>query len=149
MGRPPAMTTIAAAVRLRRRRSLPGDGLARSVGILGRCAGLWLTMDDQKNAPKTAEGQTVELWTELPEEVAGWVADAASRFHVSRSEIIQRAVEHFLGHVKDVSAAIEQRELEPDSTLDWGHAKKTLEHAHCPYDNCPFAGDCPVEVCPL
>jgi hypothetical protein len=106
-------------------------------------------MDDQKDQPTTAEGPTVELWTELPEGVAGWVADAAARFHVSRSEIIRRAVEHFLGHVEEVRGAIERRERESDPTVDWGHAKKTLEHAHCPYDKCPFAGDCPVDVCPL
>ena len=97
----------------------------------------------------TADSQPVELWTELPEDLAGWVTDAAARFHVSRSEIIRRAVEHFLGHVEEVSVAIRQGESDSASKPDWGHAKRTLEHAHCPYDNCPFAGDCPAEVCPL
>jgi hypothetical protein len=106
-------------------------------------------MDEQKNRPTTEEGPTVELWAELPEGVAGWVTDAAARFHVSRSEIIRRAVEHFLGHVEEVKVLIERREREPDSKIDWGHAKKTLEHAQCPYENCPFSGDCPVDVCPL
>lgn len=108
-----------------------------------------VTMDEQKNRPTTEEGPTVELWAELPEGVAGWVTDAAARFHVSRSEIIRRAVEHFLGHVEEVKVLIERREREPDSKIDWGHAKKTLEHAQCPYENCPFSGDCPVDVCPL
>jgi hypothetical protein len=118
-------------------------------GICGRRAWLLLLMDQPTNDPKTAEGQKVEVYTELPESVAGWIADAASRFNLSRSEIIQRAVEHFLGHVEEVRVAIEQRELDSAPALDWGHAKETMEKAHCPYDNCPFAGDCPVDVCPL
>jgi predicted transcriptional regulator len=97
----------------------------------------------------STESQSVELWTELPENLAGWVTDAASRFHVSRSEIIRRAVEHFLGHVEEVQIAIDERRSEPRATPDWGRAKQTLEKAHCPYEGCPFAGDCPVEVCPL
>lgn len=96
----------------------------------------------------STESQSVELWTELPENLAGWVADAASRFHVSRSEIIRRAVEHFLGHVEETKAVIE-RERGSDQAPDWGRAKQTLEKAHCPYEDCPFTGDCPVEVCPL
>ena len=95
------------------------------------------------------ENQAVELWTQLPEDLAGWVADAASRFHVTRSEIIRRAVEHFLGHVEEVSVAVRQAESAAASTPDWGHAKHTMEKANCPYDDCPFAGDCPVDVCPL
>jgi Arc/MetJ-type ribon-helix-helix transcriptional regulator len=106
-------------------------------------------MDQPRDDHIHAEAQMVELYTELPESVAGWIADAASRFHVSRSEIIRRAVEHFLGHVEEVRVAIEQRERSSELPLDWGQAKRTMEQAHCPYGDCPFAGDCPVDVCPL
>lgn len=106
-------------------------------------------MDTPTPDPETAQGPKVELYTELPESVAGWIADAAARFHVSRSEIIQRAVEHFLGHVEEVKVAIEQRERGSEAMPDWGRAKETFEKANCPYENCPFAGDCPVDVCPL
>ena len=89
------------------------------------------------------------MYTELEEETAGWVADAASRFNVTRSEIIQRALEHYLGHVEEVRVAFEQHQQHGDPAVDWHRAKQTLRKAHCPYDNCPFADDCPAEVCPL
>ena len=106
-------------------------------------------MDHSKSDSRSAEGRRVEVCAELPENLAGWISDAASRFQISRSEIIQRAVEHFLGHVQEVKVAIERQELGSRQSADWGQAKRTMEQAHCPYDNCPFSGDCPVDVCPL
>jgi len=52
----------------------------------------------------------VEFCTDLPEEIAGWVSDAARRLDVTRSEIVQRAVEHYLGHFDEVRVAFEQRQ---------------------------------------
>jgi predicted DNA-binding protein len=106
-------------------------------------------MKDRRNNP-TVEGNIVmEMHTELPEEIVGWITDAASRFNVTRSEIIQRAVEHYLGHVEEVRVAFEQREQHHDPVVDWHQAKQTMQGVHCPYEDCPFSGDCPVEICPL
>ena len=91
----------------------------------------------------------MELRTELPEEIVGWVGDAARRFEVTRSELIQRAVEHYLGHMDEVKAEFEQRKIDRESGVDWSTAKETLRKAHCRYDHCPYAEDCPADVCPL
>ncbi len=87
--------------------------------------------------------------TEISDETAGWVIDAASRFNVTRSEIVERALEHYLGHENEMRATFQRRQQQPAPEVDWAHAKETLRKAHCPFNDCPFAGDCPGDVCPL
>ena len=100
--------------------------------------------------PMNTKGDAVvEFYTELSDETAGWVADAASRFNVTRSEIIQRALEHYLRHVDEIRGAVVQRQQTGAKPVDWERARKTLRKANCPYDSCPFEDDCPGDVCPL
>jgi hypothetical protein len=86
---------------------------------------------------------------EVPDEIAGWVDDAARRFEVTPSEIIQRALEHYLGHVSDVAVVHERRRQVAPSGVDWELARKTLKRANCTFDHCPFEDDCPAEICAL
>ena len=90
-----------------------------------------------------------ELRADLPEEIVGWVGDAARRFEVTRSELIQRALEHYLGHMDEVKAEFEQRQADREPGVDWSKAKETLKKANCQFDSCPFSENCPVEVCRL
>jgi len=90
-----------------------------------------------------------ELRTELPEELVGWVGDAARRFEVTRAEIVRRALEHYLRHMNDVGAEFNQRREISGREVDWREAKSTLRRSNCPFDNCPYADDCPAEVCRL
>lgn len=90
-----------------------------------------------------------ELVAQIADETAGWVADAAKRFNVTRSEIIERALEHYLGHADELQAAFEQRQQHRAPDVDWARARKTMRKSHCPFDDCPFADDCPGDLCPL
>ncbi len=91
----------------------------------------------------------MEMRTELPEEIVGWVGDAARRFDVTRAEIVQRALEHYLGHMDEVKVEFEQRPKDRDHEVDWDQAKQTLKKANCHFEKCPYEGDCPAEVCRL
>jgi hypothetical protein len=106
-------------------------------------------MSNFKDDSEAANRAVVEMYAELPAETAGWLSDAASRFNVDRSVIVQRAVEHYLAHVEEVKDAFDQRSEPRSAERDWQRAMETLERANCPYEECPFQGDCPADVCAL
>jgi predicted DNA-binding protein len=71
----------------------------------------------------------------------------ARRFSSSRGEIARRALEHYVRHVEELEIA---HMASPETGRpDWGAIKAMLCNASCPYQDCPFAGACPVDVCPL
>jgi predicted transcriptional regulator len=86
---------------------------------------------------------------DLPEELLQRVDEEARRFNRSRVEIVGRAVAHYLEHVTEVQVAYEGSRESGNRDADWSAIKETLQEARCPYDDCPFADGCPVELCPL
>jgi len=91
----------------------------------------------------------VEMRTELPEEIVGWLSDAAVRFNVTRSEIVQRALEQYLGNVAHVQAAYDQHHQKRFGDAAAQSSGTHHKKADCPYEQCPFEDACPGEVCPL
>ena len=86
---------------------------------------------------------------ELPDKLLQLIDSAAQHFNQDRCEIVRRAVEHYLEHVEEVRTVLAVRAPEPTAPTDWGAVKDVLQKSHCAFDNCPFAGDCFVELCPL
>ncbi len=91
----------------------------------------------------------VELRTELPEEIVGWLSDAASRFNVTRSEIVQRALEQYLGSMAQVQATYDQSRQTRGADAAPHRPDTHHKKANCPYQECPFEDACPGESCPL
>ena len=86
---------------------------------------------------------------DLPEKLAREVDEIARQFDQSLSEIVERAVAQFARGVAEARAAANARRAYTVGEPDWGTVKRTLQEAACPFADCPFSGDCPVEVCPL
>lgn len=70
---------------------------------------------------------------------------AATVLGTTRSEIVERALRHYLDHLEEV------RSHEPAGagSVDWAAARRTMIASRCAYPQCPHAGDCPIELCPL
>jgi hypothetical protein len=90
-----------------------------------------------------------DLRAVVSDELAGWVADAARRFDLTRSEIVELALEHYLRHVDGARVVRDRRSGVPPAAVDWEQAKQTVTSAKCTYELCPFDHDCPAEVCAL
>jgi hypothetical protein len=91
----------------------------------------------------------MELRAELPDELAGWVHDAARRFNVEPSVIIHRALEHYLRHmaqVRDASRAQSGHRRVAIHARDGGPSQKG---EYCPFPECPYENGCPGEICAL
>ena len=86
----------------------------------------------------------IELRTELPEEMVGWLSDAANRFNVTRSDIVRRALEQYLANMGRVEAEALRRPSNQTFSGHHGHRKDD-----CPYQQCPFEERCPGSACPL
>lgn len=91
----------------------------------------------------------MELRTELPEEIVGWVSDAARRFNVTHSEIVHRALELYLGRVEEIRVASERRRQPKEQPADVPREHKFGKKEDCPYADCPFGNACPGETCSL
>ena len=91
----------------------------------------------------------MELHAELPDELAGWVHDAARRFNVEPSVIIHRALEHYLRHmaqVRDATRAHHAHRRTAGHGPGGSHGRKKED---CPYQKCPYEHGCPGEFCAL
>jgi hypothetical protein len=91
----------------------------------------------------------MELRTELPDEIVGWVADAARRFNVSPSAIVHRALEHYLRHMAECRDASEKIRRHRPPRADATNANSGTKKTDCPFPQCPFGDACPSEVCSL
>jgi hypothetical protein len=94
-------------------------------------------------------GLMPQFTVDLSERLLREVEETAREFHQSPSEIVERALERFVKSLGEVRAVSASRPADAPNQADWGAVKHTLREAACPYQDCPFAGDCPVEVCPL
>jgi hypothetical protein len=90
-----------------------------------------------------------QLDAEVSAELLQLIDTAAAHFNQNREEIVRRAVTHYLEHVEEVQAVLAAREAGPGAPTDWGAVKNVLQKSHCAFDNCPFIGDCWVDLCPL
>jgi hypothetical protein len=90
-----------------------------------------------------------QLDAEVSAELLEMIDTAAEHFNQDRGEIVRRAVNHYLEHVEEVQAVLAARNPEPTKPTDWGAVKNVLQKSHCAFDNCPFIGDCWVDLCPL
>jgi hypothetical protein len=90
-----------------------------------------------------------QVSAELPQELLTLIDDAARDLHKSREEIVQRALEHYARHVAEVMTTVDDGRADRRVTADWAAAKQVFQETKCPYDECPFVGECPPELCPL
>ncbi len=90
-----------------------------------------------------------QFTADLPEELLRDVEQIAQQFDQSPAEITERALAQFVRSLGEVRAAAVARRAATPAEADWGAVKHTLLDARCPFAGCPFALDCPVEVCPL
>ena len=90
-----------------------------------------------------------ELRTELPEEIVGWLTDAATRFNVTREEIVRRALEQYLENMGRVEAEfVRLQKVEDPFTRERENLPRRRKQ-DCPFHRCPFEQECPGEECPL
>ncbi len=90
-----------------------------------------------------------ELRTELPEEIVGWLTDAATRFNVTREEIVRRALEQYLETMGRVEAEFVRLQTVEDSASEEQKVFPGRRKEDCPFHRCPFEQECPGEECPL
>ena len=93
-----------------------------------------------------------ELRTELPDEILGWLADAAARFDVTREEIVRRALEQYLetmGRVEAEFVRLQTVQTVEDSASEEQKILPGRRKEDCPFHRCPFERECPGEECPL
>jgi len=90
-----------------------------------------------------------ELLTDVEGQLLHRLDDCAALLGASRSQLVERALRHYLDHADDLELSTSSRATRPGFELDWAVAKGTLVESRCPYESCPHHGNCPIELCPL
>lgn len=92
----------------------------------------------------------VQLVSDVDGDLLDRVDLVASRLGTDRSQVVERALRHYLRHADDVKLENPHHETGSTTTaVDWAEVKSTLVASRCPYPSCPHSGDCPIEICPL
>jgi hypothetical protein len=140
-----------------RRSTLSLDHVAdehRIVGCARNFGDPWIVLQTGFNTaisndgwrPSIQESQMKPENFELPDDLMQSLQSAAQQFDSTPRELVARAVEHYLNHIAELEAT---RSGDRTTSANWAAAKITFQSSKCMFDPCPYAGECPVEVCPL
>ncbi len=83
---------------------------------------------------------------ELPDGLIRRLQSAAQQFDSKPQDLVTRAVEHYLNHIAELEGTTCG---DRTTSANWAAAKQTFQASKCVFDVCPYAGECPVEICPL
>lgn len=90
-----------------------------------------------------------EILSDLDGQLLSRLDAYAAVLGASRSQVVVRALQHYLDHADDLKLKATSSETGPEVKVDWAQAKRTFVASHCPYPDCPHNGNCPIEICPL
>ncbi len=67
-----------------------------------------------------------QITARLPDELLGWLDEAASRLNRTRAQVVRQAIEYYLADLEDLHLALERLQDPADAVLDWADVKRDL-----------------------